>query len=114
MGVTSGITHLVESILETIRGAFVGIIHLFEFILNSIVGVFRGFVDFVEGTLGFAFRESFSTYFGLLQTRGMSGKLTSSSPDNFFILGTLAAVVLGYMLYTQRTGTAPVSRAVKN
>ncbi|KAI8951639.1 hypothetical protein F4801DRAFT_578181 [Xylaria longipes] len=89
MGVTSGITHLVESILETIRGAFVGIIHLFEFILNSIVGVFRGFVDFVEGTLGFAFH-------------------------NFFILGTLAAVVLGYMLYTQRTGTAPVSRAVKN
>ncbi|KAI0548127.1 hypothetical protein F4679DRAFT_334315 [Xylaria curta] len=89
MGVTSGITHLFESILETIRGVFVAIVHLFQFVLDSIVGVFKGFVNFVEGTLGFAIH-------------------------NFFILGTLAAVVFGYMLYTQRQGTAPVSRAVKN
>ncbi|KAI0481892.1 hypothetical protein F4859DRAFT_438516 [Xylaria cf. heliscus] len=89
MGVTSGLTHLVESILETIRGIFASIGQLFQFVISSIVGVFRGFVSFVEGTLGFAFH-------------------------NFFILGTCAAVVLGYMLYTQRKGTAPVSRAVKN
>ncbi|KAI1739799.1 hypothetical protein F4680DRAFT_136166 [Xylaria scruposa] len=89
MGVTSGITHLFESVLETIRGIFVAIIHLFQFVLDGIVGLFRGFVNFVEGTLGFAIH-------------------------NFFILGTVAAVVLGYMLYTQRKGTAPVSRAVKN
>ncbi|KAH8156255.1 hypothetical protein CIB48_g11989 [Xylaria polymorpha] len=89
MGIASGITHLGESVLETIRGIFAAIVNLFQFVLGSIVGVFSGFVNFVEGTLGFAFH-------------------------NFFILGTLAAVVLGYMLYTQRKGTAPVSRAVKN
>ncbi|KAI0452215.1 hypothetical protein F5B21DRAFT_484521 [Xylaria acuta] len=89
MGVTSGITHLAESVLETIRGIFAAIVHLFQFVINGIVGVFMGFVNFVEGTLGFAFH-------------------------NFFILGTFAAVVLGYMLYTQRKGTAPMSRAVKN
>jgi len=34
--------------------------------------------------------------------------------DNFFILGTVAAAVFGYMLYAQRQGTTPVSRTMKN
>ncbi|KAI1194765.1 hypothetical protein F5X97DRAFT_310257 [Nemania serpens] len=89
MGVTSGITHTFQSILETIQGIFAAVLHMFEFVLSSIVGVFKGFANFVEGTLGFAFH-------------------------NFFILGTCAAAILAYVLYTQRQGTAPVSRRVKN
>ncbi|KAI8627373.1 hypothetical protein F5Y19DRAFT_477587 [Xylariaceae sp. FL1651] len=89
MGVASGIGHLFQSIGEMIQGIFAAIFHVFEFIVSSIVGVFQGFVNFVEGTLGFAFH-------------------------NFFILGTIAAAVLGYMVYTQRQGTAPASRTIKN
>ncbi|KAI1422836.1 hypothetical protein F5Y12DRAFT_580450 [Xylaria sp. FL1777] len=88
MGVTSGIAHLFESIGEMIQGILAAIVSLFKLAVNSIASVFKGFVNFVEGTLGFAFH-------------------------NFFILGTLAAVVLGYMLYSQqqRRGTAA---AIKN
>jgi phage-related protein len=68
MGVASGIGHLFESIGEMIQGIFAFFFHAFQFVLNSIVdvsqfvlssivGVFNGFVNFVEGTLGFAFRE---------------------------------------------------------
>ncbi|KAI0527743.1 hypothetical protein F5B22DRAFT_640723 [Xylaria bambusicola] len=92
MGVTSGIAHLFQSIVEMIQGIFATILSTFKFALNAVVDVFRGFVNFVEGTLGFAIH-------------------------NFFILGTVAAVVLGYMLYSQqqqqqhRKGTAT---AIKN
>ncbi|KAI1158902.1 hypothetical protein F5B18DRAFT_639033 [Nemania serpens] len=89
MGVASGIAHVFESVLETIQGIFAAIFHMFEFALNGVLGVFKGFVNFVEGTLGFAFH-------------------------NFFILGTCTAAILAYVLYTQRQGTAPVSRRVKN
>ncbi|RYP80478.1 hypothetical protein DL770_006195 [Monosporascus sp. CRB-9-2] len=89
MGITSGVTHFVESILEVLQGLAAAVVHFFQLALDSVIGVFRGFVSFVEGTLGFAFH-------------------------NFFIIGTLVAVWLGYMLYTQRQGTAPVSRAVKD
>ncbi|KAI1321268.1 hypothetical protein F5Y16DRAFT_389086 [Xylariaceae sp. FL0255] len=100
MGIGSGIGHLIQSVGELIQGIFMGIIHAVQFVINSIlaffgaaidavVGLFRGFVNFVEGTLGFAFH-------------------------NFFILGTLAAAVFAYLLYAQRQGTTPVSRAVKN
>ncbi|KAI1268472.1 hypothetical protein F5Y18DRAFT_231014 [Xylariaceae sp. FL1019] len=99
MGVTSGIGHLFESIGEVFQGIFLAIFHafqfvfntvlqFFQFILNTIIGLFQGFVNFVEGTLGFAIH-------------------------NFFILGTLAAVVLGYMVYTQRKGIAPASHTIK-
>ncbi|KAI0965050.1 hypothetical protein F4678DRAFT_454022 [Xylaria arbuscula] len=92
MGVSSGIAHLFESIAELIRGILATIISTFRLALNSIVGVFTGFVNFVEGTLGFAFH-------------------------NFFILGTLAAVVLGYMFYSQqqqqRTGRRSTPAAIK-
>ncbi|KAI0802240.1 hypothetical protein GGR55DRAFT_666705 [Xylaria sp. FL0064] len=87
MGVTSGVAHLFESIAEVIRGIFATILSTFKFAIDSVVGLFKGFVNFVEGTLGFAFH-------------------------NFFILGTLAAVVFGYMLYSQqaqqRRGTAKI------
>ncbi|KAI0201505.1 hypothetical protein F4808DRAFT_128149 [Astrocystis sublimbata] len=89
MGVASGIAHLFESIVETIRGIFAGILHLFGFCIDAVVGVFTGCVNFIEGTLGFAIH-------------------------NFFILGTIAALVFGYILYTQRQGTAPVGRRVKS
>ncbi|KAI0429957.1 hypothetical protein F5Y09DRAFT_308978 [Xylaria sp. FL1042] len=88
MGVTSGVAHLFESIAEVIRGILATILSTFKFAIDSVIGVFKGFVNFVENTLGFAFH-------------------------NFFILGTLAAVVLGYMLYSQqsqqqRKGTAKI------
>ncbi len=57
MGVTSGVAHLFESIGEMIEGVFAAIVELFKFVVGSIAGVFKGFVNFVEGTLGFAFRE---------------------------------------------------------
>ncbi|KAI3336362.1 hypothetical protein HD806DRAFT_473441 [Xylariaceae sp. AK1471] len=100
MGIASGIGHMFESIAELIQGFFAailnviqfainGVVDVCQFVINGIVSLFSGFVNFVEGTLGFAFH-------------------------NFFILGTLAAGVLGYMMYTQRQGTAPASRAVKS
>lgn len=89
MGIASGINHFVQSIFEVIQGIFAAILHAFQFVLQSFVDLGKGFVHFVEGTLGFAIH-------------------------NFFILGTVAAAVFGYMLYTQRQGTAPVSRSVKN
>ncbi|KAI1175821.1 hypothetical protein F4777DRAFT_297592 [Nemania sp. FL0916] len=89
MGVTSGIGHLIESVGEMVQGVFAAILHMFEFVFNSIMGLFGAFVNFVEGTLGFAIH-------------------------NFFILGTVAAVVFGYLLYSQRQGTTPVSRTIKN
>ncbi|KAI1386120.1 uncharacterized protein F4822DRAFT_306277 [Hypoxylon trugodes] len=89
MGIASGVGHVFQSIVEVIQGLLATVINFFQWIVNSIIGVFQAFVHFVEGTLGFAIH-------------------------NFFILGTLAAVVFGYLLYTQRQGTAPVSRSVKN
>ncbi|KAI0390180.1 hypothetical protein F5Y17DRAFT_445920 [Xylariaceae sp. FL0594] len=100
MGIASGIGHLVESIVEMIQGVFTAILHIVSLAFNTVFGIFEGafnfvlslfsgFVNFVEGTLGFAIH-------------------------NFFILGTAAAVVLGYMYYTQKKGTAPASRTIKN
>ncbi|KAJ1335088.1 hypothetical protein MN608_01823 [Microdochium nivale] len=100
MGVTSGIGHLVESVAEVIRGIFATIFHIFEgaisavlhffqLIISTVLGVFQGFAHFVENTLGFAVH-------------------------NFFILGTIAAVVFGYMLFSQRQGTTATSRTIKN
>ncbi|KAI0024612.1 hypothetical protein F4780DRAFT_545328 [Xylariomycetidae sp. FL0641] len=100
MGIASGIGHFFESIVEVLQGIVAAIVHAFQIALNSVVHLFQtalhmvmslfsGFVNFVEGTLGFAIH-------------------------NFFILGTVAAAVFGYMLYTQRQGSAPVSRTVKS
>ncbi|KAJ2972801.1 hypothetical protein NUW58_g9106 [Xylaria curta] len=111
MGVASGITHLIESIVEMIQGIFATIAHMFEFVFSSIVGVFRALMNFVEGTLGFAIRE-FPSLFSVNYNPTPGHRYFSVY--NFFILGTVAAVILGYTLYTQRKGTAPASRAVKN
>ncbi|KAI6081581.1 hypothetical protein F4821DRAFT_264746 [Hypoxylon rubiginosum] len=89
MSIASGIGHFFQSIIEVIQGILGTIVNFFQFILNSIIGLFQGFVNFVEGTLGFAIH-------------------------NFFILGTVAAAVFGYLLYSQRQGTTPVSRTIKN
>ncbi|KAI0007821.1 hypothetical protein F4779DRAFT_487812 [Xylariaceae sp. FL0662B] len=89
MGIASGVQHLGGSIVEVIQAIFAAIVNFFNWVLSSIIGLFQGVVHFVEGTLGFAIH-------------------------NFFILGTIAAAVLGYLYYTQRQGTAPTSRAVKS
>ncbi|CAJ2510212.1 Uu.00g061120.m01.CDS01 [Anthostomella pinea] len=89
MGIASGIGHLFQSVIEMIQGLFGAILSFFGAILNGILSLFQGFVNFVEGTLGFAIH-------------------------NFFILGTVAAAVFAYMLYTQRQGTAPISSTLKN
>ncbi|KAI0128231.1 hypothetical protein F4776DRAFT_200386 [Hypoxylon sp. NC0597] len=89
MGIAAGIGHFFQSIVEMIQGLLAAVVHFFQLIANSVIGVFQAFVHFVESTLGFAFH-------------------------NFFILGTVAAAVFGYMLYTQRQGTAPASRTIKS
>ncbi|KAI0844750.1 hypothetical protein F5Y00DRAFT_188536 [Daldinia vernicosa] len=89
MGLAAGVGHFFQSIIEVIQGFLGAVINFFQLILNTVIGLFQGFVSFVEGTLGFAIH-------------------------NFFILGTLAAAVFAYLLYSQRKGTTPVSRAVKN
>ncbi|OTA58324.1 hypothetical protein K449DRAFT_436687 [Hypoxylon sp. EC38] len=89
MGIASGIGHFFQSIIEMVQGLLAALVHFFQLVGNSIIGVFQAFVHFVEGTLGFAIH-------------------------NFFILGTVAAAVFGYMLYTQRQGTAPASRTIKS
>ncbi|KAI1412241.1 hypothetical protein F5Y13DRAFT_190602 [Hypoxylon sp. FL1857] len=88
MGIAAGIGHFFQSIIEMVQGLLAAVVNFFQLIVNSIIGVFQAFVHFVEGTLGFAIH-------------------------NFFILGTVAAAVFGYMLYTQRQGTTPVSRTIK-
>ncbi|KAI1502700.1 hypothetical protein F5X99DRAFT_407776 [Biscogniauxia marginata] len=99
MGIASGVNHLVQSVVELIQGIigtiahffqwiFSSIVGLFQWVVSSIIGLFQSFVHFVEGTLGFAIH-------------------------NFFILGTLAAVVLGYLLYVQprQAGTATKTKS---
>ncbi|KAH9993142.1 hypothetical protein F4779DRAFT_608899 [Xylariaceae sp. FL0662B] len=89
MGITSGVSHFFQSIVEVIQGIFATILHAFQLVTNSIISFSQGVVHFIEGTLGFAIH-------------------------NFFILGTLAAVVFGYLLYTQRQRTGPITRTVKD
>ncbi|KAI1470488.1 uncharacterized protein F4812DRAFT_417793 [Daldinia caldariorum] len=89
MGIAAGIGHFFQSIVEVIQGLLAAVVNFFQWILNSIIGLFQAFVNFIEGALGFAIH-------------------------NFFILGTLAAAVFAYLLYSQRQGTTPVSRTIKN
>ncbi|KAI1804211.1 hypothetical protein F4811DRAFT_521206 [Daldinia bambusicola] len=89
MGIAAGVGHFFQSIIEVIQGLLGAVVNFFQWILNSIIGLFQAFVNFVEGALGFAIH-------------------------NFFILGTLAAAVFAYLLYSQRQGTTPVSRSIKN
>jgi len=89
MGIAAGIGHFFQSILEVIQGIFAAIIHFFQFVLQTVADTGKGLVHFVEGTLGFAIH-------------------------NFFILGTVAAAIFGYLLYQQRQGTSSVSRTIKN
>lgn len=57
MGIAAGIGHFFESILEVIQGIFAAILHAFQFVLQTFVDLGKGAVNFVEGTLGFAFRK---------------------------------------------------------
>ncbi|KAK8075958.1 hypothetical protein PG994_003230 [Apiospora phragmitis] len=82
MGIAAGIGHFFESILEVFQGIFAAILHAFQFVLQSLVDLGKGAVNFIEGTLGFAIH-------------------------NFFILGTIAAAVFGYLLYVQDRAPRP-------
>lgn len=57
MGVTSGIGHLFESVIEVIRGIFAAIFNAFALVLHTIADAGKGAVHFIEGTLGFAIRK---------------------------------------------------------
>lgn len=139
MGVASGIGHFFESIVEMIQGIFATIFHIFEgaisavlsffqLALDTVFGLFKGLAHTVENTLGFAVRKSPSCL--LLSFFPVSSPVLLPhvliylfheddgsdllNLDNFFILGTLAAVVFGYLLLSQRHGTTPAGRTVKN
>jgi len=135
MGVASGIGHFFESIVEMIQGIFVTIFHIFEgaisavlhffqLALDTVFGLFKGFAHAVENTLGFAVRKSSSSPPAFLPSSVLLYVLAYPRHgdviadlvqlDNFFILGTLAAVVFGYLLLSQRHGTTPASRTIKN
>ncbi|KAI1848057.1 hypothetical protein JX265_002061 [Neoarthrinium moseri] len=89
MGITSGVGHFFQSIIEVIQGIFAAIFNAFALVLHTIADAGKGVVHFVEGTLGFAIH-------------------------NFFILGTIAAGILGYLYYQQRQGSTTASRTLKN
>ncbi|KAI4595595.1 hypothetical protein LQW54_000313 [Pestalotiopsis sp. IQ-011] len=90
MGIASGIGHFFEAILETIQGIFAAFFNIIALVLNTIADAGKGVVHFIEGTLGFAIH-------------------------NFFILGTVAAAVLGYLYYQQRqNGSTRVSKSLKS
>ncbi|KAF3024844.1 hypothetical protein E8E14_010828 [Neopestalotiopsis sp. 37M] len=90
MGIASGIGHFFESILEVIQGIFAAIFNAFALVLHTIADAGKGVVHFIEGTLGFAIH-------------------------NFFILGTVAAAVLGYLYYQQRrNGSTRASKTLKS
>lgn len=57
MGITAGIGHFFESILEVFQGIFAAILHAFQFVLQTFVDLGKGAVNFIEGTLGFAVRK---------------------------------------------------------
>ncbi|KAK5056829.1 hypothetical protein LTR84_012361 [Exophiala bonariae] len=86
--IASGVGNLVTSIVEIIKGIITTIFHVFEGAFNAVLGVFKGMFNVTEGILGFII-------------------------GNFFLLGTLAAVYFGYILYQQRQGRnpAPLSAA---
>ncbi|KAH6651975.1 hypothetical protein BKA67DRAFT_572575 [Truncatella angustata] len=101
MGIASGIGHFFQSIIEVIQGIFQTIINVFTGVFQAIFNVFalalhtvadagKGAVHFIEGTLGFAIH-------------------------NFFLLGTVAAAVFGYLLYQQRQqGSTRAGKTLKS
>jgi phage-related protein len=109
MGISSGVGHFVQSIVEIIQGFFLAIIHGVQLVLQTVADLGKGIVHFVEGTLGFAFRKFPPPRHSLDTTL-----CSLSAADNFFLIGTILALVFGYMVYQQRQGTTPVSKAVKN
>ena len=116
-----------ESILEVVRGLFAAVANFFQLGIDAIIGTFQGIVHFIEGTLGFAFRKSHhplllshlsfpcNIYHPCMPSTEISQltKNTTVWTDNFFLIGTVLAIWFGYVLYTQRQGTAPISRSLR-
>jgi len=89
--IVKGISNLLASLFEIIKGIFTTALHVAEGAVSAVVGLIKNVFNMAEGIVGFII-------------------------GNIFILGTLAAVYFGYVAYQQRQGKqpAPVSRAVKN
>lgn len=107
--IAKGLGDLVTSIVEIIKGIFTTIFNVIQGALNAILGVFKGMFNLTEGVLGFVIgKYSFSA----LEVPNLWLTLTGDE-GNFFLLGTLAAVYFGYILYQQRQGRnpAPLSAA---
>ncbi|KIX98664.1 uncharacterized protein Z520_05965 [Fonsecaea multimorphosa CBS 102226] len=87
--IAKGVSNLVASIFEIIKGIFVTVYNVFEGALNAVIGLLKNTFNLAEGVLGFLI-------------------------GNIFIIGTLCAVYFGYVLYQQRQGKqpAPVSKVV--
>jgi hypothetical protein len=79
MGIASGVGHFIQSILEVIQGIFATILHAFQFILQTFVDLGKGIVNFVEGTLGFAFRKSLLEFSQPIICQRLNSKQTTSS-----------------------------------
>lgn len=105
--IAKGVGNLITSIVEIIKGIFTTIFHVFEGAFNAILGVFKGMFNVTEGILGFIIGE-----LSPCRKRAWPERLTRFA-GNFFLLGTLAAVYFGYILYQQRQGRnpAPLSAA---
>ncbi|KAK4940701.1 hypothetical protein LTR10_019211 [Elasticomyces elasticus] len=88
--IAKGVGNLFYSVLEIIQGIVSTIFSVFQGAINTVLGLFKNVFNLAEGVLGFII-------------------------GNIFILGTLAALYFGYILYQQRQGKnpAPISRAAK-
>lgn len=106
MGVASGIGHFFQSIIEVIQGFFAAIFNIFALALHTVADAGKGVAHFIEGTLGFAIRKHRSI--------SNMATLADTNLDNFFLLGTIAAAVLGYLYYQQRqNGSTRASKTLK-
>ncbi|OTA99277.1 hypothetical protein M426DRAFT_16572 [Hypoxylon sp. CI-4A] len=89
MAIASGIGHFFQSIIEVFQGLLAAVANFFQLIVDTAIGVLQGVVGLFEGVVSFVL-------------------------NNFFIIGTGAAAIFAYLLYSQRQGTTPVSRSIKN
>jgi len=105
--IVKGVGNLFYSVLEIIQGIFSTILSVFQGAINTVLGLFKNVFNLAEGVVGFIIGMWSDCMKGIPQTDFATG--------NIFILGTLAAVYFGYILYQQRQGKnpAPISRAAK-
>lgn len=103
--IAKGVGNLFTSVLEIIKGIFTTIFSVFEGAVSTVIGLFKNVFNLAEGVVGFII--------GMWSQRAEEPLKLTEHIGNIFILGTLAAVYFGYILYQQRQGKqpAPISRA---